>query len=152
MSAQAVIRQNANGQRLIDSLVDCGARSLMLAALLVVLRSCVLICGGHRAVALKNVALRQQLAVFKRTVQRARVRPRDRLFWVLLAHAWRSWRSALIVVQPETVVRWHRHWPRRRWTHRSTDGLLGRPRTTTTIRTLAAPRGLKPAIPSQSFG
>jgi hypothetical protein len=67
-----VIRHNPNRQRLIDSLVDCGARSLMPAALLVLLRSFALICGGHRAVALENLALRQQLAVFKRTVQRVR--------------------------------------------------------------------------------
>jgi hypothetical protein len=42
----------------------------MLAALVVALRSLALICGGHRAVALENLALRQQLAVFKRTVRR----------------------------------------------------------------------------------
>jgi len=42
----------------------------MPAALLVVCRSLALICGGHRAVALENLAFRQQLAVFKRTVQR----------------------------------------------------------------------------------
>src|SRR5947209_118957 len=72
----------------------------MMAALLVLLRSVALICSGHRAVALENLALRQQLAVFKRTVQRPSLRPRDRLFWVLLAHAWRNWRSALIVVHP----------------------------------------------------
>src|SRR5882672_2357421 len=131
-----VIRQNPNGQRLIDSLVDCGARSLMLAAILIVLRSFSLVCGGHRTVALENLALRQQLAVFTRTVQRPRLRPRDRLFWVLLAHAWRSWRSASIVVQPETVVRWHRQWLRRRWTHRSRHGRPCRPSTATTIRTL----------------
>jgi len=123
----AVIRQNPNRQRLIDSRVDCGARSLMPAALLVVLRSLALICGGHRAVALENLALRQQLAVFKRTVQRPPLRPRDRLFWVLLAHAWRNWRSALIVVQPETVVGWHRQWLRLQWTHRSTYGPQRRP-------------------------
>ena len=42
----------------------------MLASLVVALRSLALICGGHRAVALENLALRQQLAVFKRTVRR----------------------------------------------------------------------------------
>jgi putative transposase len=139
--SDVVIRQNPNRQRLIDSLVDCGARSLMPAALLVVLRSLALICGGHRAVALENLAIRQQLAVFKRTVPRPPLRPRDRLFWVLLAHAWRNWRSALIVVQPETVVGWHRQWLRRRWTHRSTSGRPGRPRTTTAIRTLVDQMG-----------
>jgi putative transposase len=141
MKPWVVIRQNPNPQRLIDSLVDCGGRSVMPAALLVMLRSFALICGGHRAVALENLALRQQLAVFKRTIPRPPLRPRDRLFWVLLAHAWRNWRSALIVVRPETVVCWHRHWLRRRWTGRSTSGRRGRPRTATAIRTLVAQMG-----------
>ena len=60
----------------------------MLATLIVALRSLGLICRGHRAVALENLALRQQLAVFKRTVRRPQLRHRDRLFWMLLAHAW----------------------------------------------------------------
>ena len=46
----------------------------MLAALVVVLRSLALICGGHRAVALENLALRQQLAVFRRTIPRPPLR------------------------------------------------------------------------------
>jgi hypothetical protein len=50
----------------------------------------------HRAVARENLALRQQLAVFRRTVPRSPLRDRDRLFWLLLAHAWRDWRTALI--------------------------------------------------------
>lgn len=77
----------------------------MLAALVVGLRSLALICGGHRAVALENLALRQQLTVFKRTVRRPQLRHRDRLFWMLLANAWQDWRTALIVVHPDTVVR-----------------------------------------------
>ena len=62
----------------------------MLTALVVALRTLALICGGHRAVALENLALRQQLAVFKRTVKRPPLRHRDRLFWMLLANAWRG--------------------------------------------------------------
>ena len=55
----------------------------MLTAFVVVLRSLALLCGGHRAVALENVALRQQLAVFRRTVERPvlrnnSIRPRKR--------------------------------------------------------------------------
>ena len=65
----------------------------MLAALLVLLRSLVLICRGHRAVALEHLALGQQLAVCTRTVKRPSLRPRDRLFWVL-TNAWRDWRTA----------------------------------------------------------
>ena len=59
----------------------------MLTALVVALRSLALCCQGHRAVALENLALRQQLAVFKRTVKRPPLRSRDRLFWMLLANA-----------------------------------------------------------------
>jgi putative transposase len=108
----------------------------MLTALVVALRSLALICGGHRAVALENLALRQQLAVFKRTEKRPPVRHRDRLFWMLLANAWRDWRGALIVVHPDTVVRWHRQWLRRRWTRHSARDRRGRPSTNVAIRIL----------------
>ena len=77
----------------------------MLTALMVFLRSLRLICSGHRATVLENLALRQQLAVLTRTVKRPQLRSADRLFWILLAKAWRDWRSALIIVQPDTVVR-----------------------------------------------
>jgi hypothetical protein len=40
---------------------------------------------------------------------------RDRLFWIALTHIWPNWRMALMLVQPDTVVRWHRDWLRRRW-------------------------------------
>ncbi len=89
----------------------------MLAALVVFLRTLGLLCPGHRAVALENLALRQQrqqLRVLRRDVRRPHFRTGDRLFWVLLVKAWQDWRTALIVVQPDTVVRWHRQWLRRR--------------------------------------
>src|SRR5437016_5209228 len=118
----------------------------MLAALVVLLRTFGLLCRGHGAVALENVALRQQLSVLRRTVRRPQVRTRDRLFWILLAKAWLDWRTALIVVQPDTVVRWHRQWLRRRWTQRSTRTHPGRPSTTAAIRTLVDQRARR--IPS----
>ena len=108
----------------------------MLATLVVLLRMLGLLCSGHRAVALENVALRQQLSVLRRTVKRPHLRTSDRLFWVLLARAWQDWRTASIVVQPDTVVRWHRQWLRRRWTQRSTRTRPGRPSITVAIRTL----------------
>ncbi len=108
----------------------------MLTQLLVILRSIGLICRGHRAVALENLALRQQLTALKRTVKRPQLSTRDRLFWILLAKGWREWRSALVVVQPDTVVRWHRQWLRRQWTWRSTRTCPGRPSTDATVRTL----------------
>ncbi len=92
-------------------------------------------CRGHRAVALENLALRQQLATLTRTT-RPHIRRRDRLLWILLANSWPDWRSALIVVQPDTVVRWHREWLRSRWARRSTRVRQGRPRTDAAIRSL----------------
>jgi len=58
--------------------------------------------------ALENLALRQQLAILKRPRKRLQIRIKDRLFWVLLYRFWSNWRQALIVVKPETVIRWHR--------------------------------------------
>src|SRR6266446_8905084 len=108
----------------------------MLAVLVVLLRTLGLLCSGHRAVALENVALRQQLSVLRRTVRRPHLRTSDRLFWVLLAKWWQDWQTALIIVQPDTVVRWHRQWLRLRWAQRSTRTHPGRPSTAAAIRTL----------------
>jgi putative transposase len=57
--------------------------------------------------AAKNLALRQQLAVMKRTNKRPNIRMMDRLFWVLLSKIWSSWREALVIAKPDTVVRLH---------------------------------------------
>ena len=63
---------------------------------------------GRKALILENLALRQQLAVYKRIGKRPRLRPADRVFWVWLSRLWRGWRTPLILVKPETVIRWHR--------------------------------------------
>jgi hypothetical protein len=64
----------------VDFVVECATGSRMLTALVVLLRSIGLICRGHRAVALENLALRQQLVALTRTVKRPQLRRRDRLF------------------------------------------------------------------------
>ncbi len=56
----------------------------------------------------ENLALRQQLATYARGQKRPHVKPQERIFWVALSKAWSSWRSALIMVKPETVIAWHR--------------------------------------------
>jgi hypothetical protein len=76
----------------------------MLTGLMVLLRSIGMICRGHEAVALENLALRQQIAALTRTVKRPQLRTRDRLFWIVLAKGWREWRTALIVVQRRGAV------------------------------------------------
>lgn len=58
--------------------------------------------------ALENLALRQQLAVLKRRHPRPRLDLLDKLFWVAVRRLWSGWKRSLIVVTPETVIRWHR--------------------------------------------
>lgn len=57
---------------------------------------------------LENLVLRQQLAVLKRRHRRPSLGTFDRLFWVVARRVWSGWKQSLIVVTPETVVRWHR--------------------------------------------
>jgi transposase InsO family protein len=56
----------------------------------------------------ENLALRHQLIVLGRKTKRPRLLQRDRVFWLWLARSWSRWRDSLIIVKPETVVRWHR--------------------------------------------
>src|ERR1700674_2138644 len=63
---------------------------------------------GRRRLLLENLALRQQLATLKRRYPRPRLSTFDRFFWVLARRFWSGWKQTLIVVGPETVVRWHR--------------------------------------------
>jgi putative transposase len=63
---------------------------------------------SRRDLLLENLALRQQLEVLARRNPQLRLAQSDRLFWVALRRLWPGWRRALILVQPETVVRWHR--------------------------------------------
>src|SRR5262245_7642849 len=51
------------------------------------------------------LALRQQLAILNRTAKRPSLRFQDRLFWIALSQFWRDWRSALLIVKPETVIK-----------------------------------------------
>ena len=90
----------------------------------------------HRALVLENVALRHQLAVLQRTAPRPRLRPSDRLFWVLLSRLWRGWAEVVAIVQPETVLRWHRAGFTRYWTWKSRRRGPGRPAVASDVRAL----------------
>jgi hypothetical protein len=89
-----------------------------------------------REIALENLALRQQLTVFKRRCPRPRLQKTDRLFWLCLSRTWRDWRRALIIVKPETVVSWHRKGFRLFWTWISKRKRRGRPEALPEIRAL----------------
>ena len=56
----------------------------------------------------ENAFLRQQLIVLHRQVKRPVLRQRERVFLVLLAGGLRAWKQALLIVQPDTLLRWHR--------------------------------------------
>lgn len=81
---------------------------------------------SRRDLLLENLALRQQLAVLRQRHPQPRFAASGRLFWVVLRRLWSGWKSALILVQPETVVRWHRSGFRAYWTwlsrHRARPG------------------------------
>lgn len=90
---------------------------------------------SRAALAAENLALRQQLAIWDRKLPRPKLKNRDRLFWVLLLRLWSGWQSVLVIVKPETVIRWHRqgfkyYW---RWKSRSQPG---RPKIARELREL----------------
>jgi hypothetical protein len=63
----------------------------------------------------ENALLRQQLTVLRRQVKRPKLTQVDRVRLVLLARLTPFWRQALHIVQPDTVLRWHRDLFRRIW-------------------------------------
>ena len=71
----------------------------MITLLLHLIRLLPFLCGGHRHLALENLALRQQLAVYERTTNRPKLRRTDRLFWICLSRVWADWRQALVLVR-----------------------------------------------------
>ena len=91
----------------------------MLQRALAVLRSALSAVQTQRALALENLALRQQLALLLCTARRPRVTRLDRLFWSAFTHLFAEWRQVLVIAKPATVIRWHRTAFRALWTWRS---------------------------------
>ena len=77
--------------------------------------------------AIVELALRQQLAIYAQARPRPRLTSLDRAFWVALHRLWPRWEEVLVIVKPETVVRWHRKGFRLYWRAISRRG-PGRPR------------------------
>ena len=85
--------------------------------------------------ALEVLALRQQVAVLKRKLPRPKLNSWDRLFWTALRQCWPRWADVLQLVNPDTVIGWHRAGFRLYWRWRSRP-LGGRPKITEEIRIL----------------
>jgi putative transposase len=101
-----------------------------------IVRSVLALFRSRQDQALVELALRQQLAVYARRHRRPRLSPLDRAFWIALVRLWPRWKKALVIVKPDTVVRWHREGFRRYWRWISTPG-PGRPRITEETRDLS---------------
>src|SRR6476620_9114206 len=104
-----------------------------LISLLLTLRG---IVRARAALHLEVLALRHQLQVLQRSQpRRLRLANADRWLWAWLSHVWGGWRTALVIVQPETVVAWHRKGFRLFWTWRSRRR-TGRPAVSSDVRAL----------------
>ncbi len=91
---------------------------------------------GASAVALENLALRHQLMVLQRSGGRPHLARWDRVLWVWLSRVWAGWRSSLVIVQPATVLAWHRQGFQLYWRWKSKTHPGGRPRLDAEIRHL----------------
>src|SRR4029453_14946807 len=100
-----------------------------------VVRLLIVLAGRHRTLALENLALRQQLALYRRTRPKPTMRLPLRLFWIGLRATWGDWKSALVVIRPATVVAWHRRGFSWYWTRRSRPR-GGRPQVGAEVRGL----------------
>ena len=91
---------------------------------------------SRAALQLENLALRHQVGVLQRSVKRPKLAPPDRLLWVWLCAVWSGWRSALLIVKPNTVIAWHRRSFRLFWTWKVRRGQPGRPAVPKHVREL----------------
>jgi putative transposase len=92
----------------------------------------------------ENAFLRQQLLVLRRSVKRPHCGPADRTLLVLLASRVRAWRQALLLVQPDTLLRWHRQLFRGFWRRKSRATSPAR-RAKVSAETIALIRGMAAA-------
>ncbi len=84
------------------------------------------LASDRTRLALENLALRQQLAVLQRGVERPKLDDGDRLFWTMACEFLENWKHHLVIVKPDTVIRWHRHGFRYYWRWKS-QAKPGRP-------------------------
>src|SRR5262245_39500746 len=108
----------------------------MIVLLVFLLRLLVLPSKPEPQLEAENAALRQQVAVLQRKVRgRVRLTNSDRLFFVLLYRWFPSILGTMAIIQPETLVRWHRAGFRRYWRWKSRK-LGGRPPISAELRVL----------------
>jgi transposase InsO family protein len=108
----------------------------MLAVFISLIRTARLSLDSRAALQLEILALRHQLDVLNRSRrQRVHLTQADRPLWVWLSRVWSHWRSAVVIVKPDTVIAWHRRAFRLLWTWKSRHR-LGRPSLPAHLRAL----------------
>jgi putative transposase len=105
----------------------CKSLRPALSALLVLVAAASAVFKSRSTLQLENLALRHQLTVLRRSVKRPKLSSADRLLWTWICRVWSDWRSALVIVKPETVIAWHRKGFRLFWTWKVRRGQPGRP-------------------------
>ena len=114
---------------------------LLISALL---RCCAAFFRSRNQQSIVELALRQQLATYAQTRPKPKLTPLDRAFWVVLFRLWSRWKEVLVIVKPDTVIRWHRTGFRLYWLAISKRG-PGRPpipdELTALVRRLADENG-----------
>jgi len=121
------LRENPIHPAAVDFLMlpmDCGA---MISWLFLVRGTLTGMVRSRASLVAENALLRHQVAVLQRERPRPFLRPADRLLWIWLCRHWSWWRSSLVLIQPATVLKWHREGYRRHWRRRSRGPGGGRP-------------------------
>ena len=108
----------------------------MMLLLQVVMNAILSLFKTRQTLLLENLAFRQQLAVMNRSTKRPKLTPSDRMFWVGLSRIWSHWAETLLIIQPETVVRWYRQGFRYYWKWKSRNPGVGRPSVDLAVRGL----------------
>src|SRR5215217_7450026 len=91
---------------------------------------------SRASLCLEHLALRHQLVVYQQTIHHPHIHPTDRLFWAWVSRLWAGWQSALVIVQPRTVIAWQRRRFRDYWRDLSRPGTPGRPQIAQELRDL----------------
>jgi transposase InsO family protein len=132
-----IVRQQTNKYPAVGGKLLFCYNSLMLRSLKLLFVMLAQSVRPRRDLLLENMALRQQVAVLKQRHPQTRFAAPDKLFWMVLRRQWPGWKKALILVQPETVVRWHRAGFRLHWTWLSRHRVrVGRKCVSTELRAL----------------
>ncbi len=108
----------------------------MLKSTFLFFRGIVNLFKSRQQLSLENLFLRQQLMVLKRNHKRPRFQNSDRVLFAWILRIYPQWKSALLIVKPETVISWHRKSFKLFWRWKSRRGKSGRKKIDPEIRDL----------------